>query len=370
MGFQPADGYTVNCPTCPQCLCTMGETTVPGDTMQRDEIEQLVATKVAVELQASEQRETELRNELGRIKDLALAAQSEAKAASQAAVELQNHALTKAAPADWEKQLQTERTKWESMRQSVVDQQESINRHARTLSNHGGCLEGNRKSIAENTASYNRVRMDNGAHQDQIRVLTAQTAVISGRAESAHSALTNIQGAIGDMSDLAEQYDNPTLAGILAVMNAEPEGDVYEVSEETPAVEATPDNPALIDALKTAAGAAGQGVALGASAAFISQGTQLVLNKAVSMGMLSEEQAASTAMRNTIELALPFLLAVAAQYNWCPQREFMDKASKLALTGQSAEKSAWAMSHVMGFAVELLALPGAQGLKAQLEVAQ
>lgn len=276
----------------------------------------------------------ELRRAVRSNHDVTLAAQAEAKAASRSAKEkiekvdeiARSIAAARAAAA--------------SLQESIIATHRTVEGHARVLKNHDQVMKNMEGASVEDRAAVVQLRHTLGNETTALRKL--------------------VKMAEGRVKEIENKE----------VMGYEERSPIVESAVAVAAAPAEKGNPTLIDAFKTAAKPAVRGSAVGSAAAFINQGTILVLNKAVAAGLLSEAQANSEFMRSTVQLVLPFFLNVAGQYNWCPNRAFVDKASALALEGQSAEKSQELVGFFMGVAVDLLSLPAAQDLKSKLESAE
>ncbi len=235
----------------------------------------------------------------------------------------------------------------ESLRQSVIDQQVMVNRASQAV---GSLIEA--KTLSRTA----------------IGKLNAEATLTSKALEALSTRVRDVDAGSAERLDTAEKRLRHLKKTIKRLEMSYVE-EAIKVETATAAPGTAP-NPTIVEALKALGGVAGTAATIGLTAEFVREGSNLVLSRAHAMGMISKEQAESDMIKAFVATALPAILFVCAQYDWCPKREVVAKIASIAVSGQVAEKSAELTRFGMLLGKDLLALPSAVGIEEQLSAAQ
>ena len=172
-----------------------------------------------------------------------------------------------------------------------------------------------------------------------------------------------------NIQDLTERLDQLQEMLTSSRRQIEEEAEMSYVKEEAKSVQST-STPAVGDIAKVVGSALLEGATLGLASQFIAEATEIMIKKALASGMISDALAESTIFREGLKMAIPMMLLAAAQYPMMPKRDFVGKVAAIAVKGQTAQHSAMVMAFGMSMVGDMLALPSAKNLEAQLSAAQ
>ena len=239
----------------------------------------------------------------------------------------------------------------ESLRQSVVDQQSILDRAKFDLSRLKEARSTDTKAITQQAATIQRLVDETRIFDGTFRKLSGQIADAATALEATDKRLRQTRRTVKklDMSYVEEESAKTTTA-----------------ADPAPAA----GGPSLADAGKKMLGVMAQGSVLGLTTQFVAEGTDLLIKRGLAAGMISKSLAESDIFKEAVQMLVPMMLFMASQYPAMPKREFLGKASEVALSGQTAKHSAAIMGFGMAMLGDMLALPSAQRLEGHLNAAE
>lgn len=249
----------------------------------------------------------------------------------------------------------------ESLRQSVVDQQSMISRlreQAPDLREKARLALSVAKEAKDSTRELDhRLTALDESHEELEDLMvgghcTSEAESVAGRLEDTQKRLKATRRRV------------KAIEGMSYIKEESP-----EAATETIAA-AAPRTPAIGDVAKTVGSAMLEGAMLGLTTQFIAEATDLMVAKALKAGLITPALAESSMFREGLKLGVPMMMLAASQYPQVPKAEFLGKVGGVAVKGQSAQHMGTMVAFGMTFVGEMLALPSAKNLEAQLSAAE